>query len=542
VAYNPFETGLNALREFDEPTLILFPDAVKLTAPDLGELQKQTLLQCDDLGDRFGVFDLTEKGNRLIDWQTGRDEFRNGIGVNNLKYGAAYTPWLKVQFDKTISLKNLTLKKNEAVIEVKDLPIPADVAMKLAAALGAKEDQEKISEGVKALAGAKSSAREQYDDLLIALQAPDKARYQALLNFLVEIAAKFRDWLGPDPAGKLGSPPDKGIGREVTNLVVANLAPLLKKLIGYYNGAAEDPPKILVAADIPKAEFEKFKAVAPWTISAAEIDNPKDLSIYKGQDRAVLAVVPDAIKAALPSVRAIAEIFLTAVEGMNLTAAEVVKKAESEMADSFPIYKRIISNAARRPTLMPPSGAIAGVYAYVDRTRGVWKSPANVSLAGVYGVSTGITREMQDGLNVDAGSGKSINAIRFFTGKGYLVWGARTLAGNDNEWRYVGVRRLFNMAEESIQKATAWVVFDPNDAGTWVRVQGMIENFLTVLWRQGALAGAKPEQAFYVNVGLGKTMTPLDILEGRLIIDVGMAAVRPAEFIVLRFMHKLQQA
>ena len=139
-------------------------------------------------------------------------------------------------------------------------------------------------------------------------------------------------------------------------------------------------------------------------------------------------------------------------------------------------------------------------------------------------------------------AGKSINAIRTFTGKGTLVWGARTLAGNDNEWRYVNVRRFFNMVEESCKKATEPFVFEPNDANTWVRVQGMLENFLTNQWRDGALQGAAPQDAFFVNVGLGLTMTPQDILDGYLIVDIGMAVVRPAEFIVLRFSHKLAES
>jgi phage tail sheath protein FI len=143
---------------------------------------------------------------------------------------------------------------------------------------------------------------------------------------------------------------------------------------------------------------------------------------------------------------------------------------------------------------------------------------------------------------VDAVAGKSVNAIRYFTGKGTLVFGARTLAGNDNEWRYVPVRRFFNMVEESCKKSTEPFVFEPNDANTWVKIQGMIENFLTTLWRQGALQGVKPEHAFYVAVGLGKTMTSLDILEGRLIVEIGMAVVRPAEFIILRFSHKLAES
>jgi hypothetical protein len=191
---------------------------------------------------------------------------------------------------------------------------------------------------------------------------------------------------------------------------------------------------------------------------------------------------------------------------------------------------------------MPPSPAVVGVYCYVDRTRGVWKAPANVSLKTVSDLTDQITNEDQENLNVDAVSGKSVNVIRFFTGKGILIWGARTLAGNDNEWRYVSVRRFFNMVEESCKKASAQFVFEPNDANTWTKVRAMIENFLTVLWRQGALAGAKPEQAFFVKVGLGQTMTALDILEGRMIVEIGMAAVRPAEFIILRFSHKMQES
>jgi len=123
-----------------------------------------------------------------------------------------------------------------------------------------------------------------------------------------------------------------------------------------------------------------------------------------------------------------------------------------------------------------------------------------------------------------------------------LVWGARTLAGNDNEWRYVSVRRFFNMVEESVKKATAQFVFEPNDANTWVKVRAMIENFLILQWRAGALAGAKPDEAFYVRVGLGQTMTADDILNGYMHIEIGMAVVRPAEFIVLKFSHKLQQS
>ena len=190
---------------------------------------------------------------------------------------------------------------------------------------------------------------------------------------------------------------------------------------------------------------------------------------------------------------------------------------------------------------LPPSPFIAGIYATVDRTRGVWKAPANVSVGAVVKPLIAISHEDQMDYNVHT-SGRSVNAIRSFVGRGTLVWGARTLAGNDNEWRYVSVRRFFNMVEESVKKATEQFVFEPNDANTWVKVRAMIENFLTLQWRAGALAGSKPEQAFFVKVGLGETMTAQDILEGRMIVEIGMAVVRPAEFIILRFSHKMQEA
>ncbi|KAA6439409.1 phage tail sheath family protein [Dyadobacter flavalbus] len=191
--------------------------------------------------------------------------------------------------------------------------------------------------------------------------------------------------------------------------------------------------------------------------------------------------------------------------------------------------------------VLPPSAAIAGVYANVDATRGVWKAPANVSLNAVSGLTRKISHEEQAELNVHAEGGKSINAIRAFTGLGILVWGARTLAGNDNEWKYVNVRRFYNFVEESIKKATQVFIFEPNDANTWVRISTMIENFLTNLWRQGALAGAAAGDAFYVRIGLGVTMSSEDILNGILNVEIGLAVVRPTEFLVLRFTHKMQE-
>lgn len=206
------------------------------------------------------------------------------------------------------------------------------------------------------------------------------------------------------------------------------------------------------------------------------------------------------------------------------------------------VVEDIRTQISKMALTLPPSAAAAAVWAKTDAERGVWKAPANVGLASVTGPNVKIDDDTQASMNVHPDSGKSVNAIRSFTSRGAaVVWGARTLMGESNEWRYINVRRFFNFVEESVKKASYRFVFEPNDANTWVSIRAMIENFLTLQWRAGALQGTKPEQAFFVKVGLNQTMTTDDVLNGRLIVEIGMAVVRPAEFIVLRFMHKLPE-
>ncbi len=342
------KAGLDKLAEYDEPTLILMPDAVHLPETDYHTLCGHVLTQCNDLQDRFGIFDVLNEDADAV-------KFRPGIGNNNLNYGAAYTPYLKTALTYTY-----------------------------------KEEDVNVSAIITGIATASDTG-------------------------------------GDEP-------------------------------------------------DIENVEADDSQTLAS------------------------------------------------------------IKETHTQL------YHQIKADLAQQRVTLPPSSAMAGIYASVDRSRGVWKAPANVSVASTIEPVQKITNAQQGRLNVDPTTGKSINAIRAFTGKGNLVWGARTLAGNDNEWRYINVRRLFIYMEESIQKATAFAVFEPNTATTWLKVKGMIESFLYGLWQQGALAGPTAESAYYINVGLGKTMTSQDILEGKMIVEIGVAAVRPAEFIILRFMHKLQEA
>ena len=215
-------------------------------------------------------------------------------------------------------------------------------------------------------------------------------------------------------------------------------------------------------------------------------------------------------------------------------------KLKSLLVSDPPMYKAAKSAVDALQVVLPPSPAVAGILFFVDSTRGVWKAPANVSVAAVASVAKAITNSDQDVMNVDIQAGRSVNAIRNFVGQGILVWGARTLDGNSQDWRYIPVRRFCIMVEQSIKRAVVPFAFETNDVKTWVKIKGMLENFLTELWRQKALQGVKPENAFFVHIGLGQTMTAKDIQDGNLVIQVGLAITRPAEFIVITFRQKMQ--
>lgn len=435
-----FTEGLAAIRKEDEPTLILLTDAVNLpNSTDYYDLCQSVLRQCNDLKDRFAIFDILarDRGTNGIG-----DDFRNGIGTEYLKYGAAYYPYLQ------------------------------------------------------------TSLNYHYTDDSVAIDG------------LSDVNAPANDTVGEYLTGENG-------------------------LLVTYNGSQSDNPQLRIT-------------VTTRQDIAVELENNNGLVIRLPSGGATIADILVASTGVgnytLAASGTGAETINTALEATPLTytAASSSNTSPSLGDASIKTAKTALYNAIQTALntmriVMPPSGAIAGVYAKVDRERGVWKAPANVSLAAVIGPTVKINNEEQEGLNVDPTAGKSINAIRSFTGKGTLIWGTRTLAGNDNEWRYIPVRRLFNLIEESIQKATAFVVFESNNAITWLKVKTIIESYLDGLWRQGALAGATQQEAYFVKIGLGQTMTELDILEGRMIVEIGVSAVRPAEFIILRFSHKLQQ-
>ena len=208
-----------------------------------------------------------------------------------------------------------------------------------------------------------------------------------------------------------------------------------------------------------------------------------------------------------------------------------VSKMETPVDSSYAAYYyphvEVKDPFTNRERLAPPGGHIAGLFARSDAQYGVHKAPANEVIRGILGVQHDLTKGEQDVLNP-----KGVNCIRSFQGRGIRLWGARTTS-SDPEWKYVNVRRLFLYIEQSIDEGTQWAVFEPNDQDLWSRVTQSVENFLTTVWREGGLMGNTADDAFYVRCG-EETMTQDDIDNGRLIVEIGVAPVKPAEFVIFR--------
>ena len=226
---------------------------------------------------------------------------------------------------------------------------------------------------------------------------------------------------------------------------------------------------------------------------------------------------------------------------IETTDADAVNSLNSTLTVISPSLNLILSEISEMLNVLPPSPAMAGAYTMVDSQASVAQSPANISLGSVIAPLVNINNDNQEELNLPL-NGKAVNAIRTFQGKGVLVWGARTLEGNSKDYRYVSVRRTMTFLEQSIKSAAEAFVFAPNNATTWSTLRATVSSFLTNQWQSGLLAGQSADDAFSVDIGLGATMTPNDILDGILKMTIKVAITRPAEFIVITFEQQQQKS
>ena len=562
--------GLHALALADEPTMILFPDAIALDqASDIGEIQKQAIAQCAELQDRVLVADVKIENSRVLSehlFMEDINNFRQQVGNRDLKYAAAYYPYLRVNLTREFQyrdIKDKVQKLGQPVDWVNEFIDPNDAELiktfndlnaiiealyvdrigfrsllekhSLEGALLNKFNH-KIKEFYTGYDGAIGGLRDKYQDILKYLfellddffdawlpnNIPDEDPFRKLLKRRLD-DLEFQslisrlgaiDKLSEEGRDPNSNPPENTVGSA------------RQWLLGEANGNdawSNNTIRSLVNPDVQISDAELIALFPNGELRGNNTRRRKENMEFVV--RTHLRIIFSALSNSIQS-------YINEIESIE-------RQKEEAVLSQIPALNRIVLFIGQENFLLPPSGAIAGVYASVDRTRGVWKAPANISLNAVVAPSVNINHAQQENLNFDVTAGKSVNAIRTFTGKGVLVWGARTLAGNDNEWRYISVRRFFNFVEESVKKATEPFVFEPNDENTWVKVRALIENFLIDQWSAGALQGARPEHAFFVKVGVPQTMTAQDILLGRMIVEIGMAVVRPAEFIVLKFMHKM---
>lgn len=514
-----FENGIELLRKFDEPTLLLFPDAINLDATKLGLVHQQALKQCADLMDRFTIMDVKQTTGLITD----SADFRDSVGNQNLKYGTSYYPYLQCAFPYTYRFNDI----NGSVAGKVDFNSIYSADLKVKPLL---ENFALLSTDV---GNDSSGLTKKWNDAKSANATVASVSSPANVG---SYATNIWNLLAAFKAPSVLTNTD--FKTYLNNLISISLRPIAQKMVDFetkyasLTGVTYTAKYIALSPDFDAIPWRNNVAFTPSTANLFDkllttnpdtTDNTADYAKIKSHlDKLYSTVV-------------------TSLDNLMIATNNFKKEEENNLISSIPIYPAIVAKLSQSMNTVPPSGAIAGIYAQTDATRGVWKSPANVSVSGIIGLTDDINDAEQQDMNIHE-TGKSINAIRKFTGKGFLVWGGRTLAGNSNDWRYINVRRLANMIEESVKKACMQFVFEPNVSLTWVSVKGMIDNYLTTLWKDGALAGGKPEHAFFVVVGLNETMSAQDILEGRMIVKIGYAPSRPAEFIILEFKQMQQKS
>ena len=486
------EAGIKELEKELEPTMVVIPEAVLIkSSDDCYALQQAALKHCGQtMKNRMAILDIWGGYQESQGDDGCVATFRNKIGINDLMFGTAYYPWINTTIVQENDLSYVNVANPETLIAC-------------------------IT-----------------DDLGGINMTPDQRQKQiAEVQKITPLTKQFESIKGEEKAERTAK--DAG--------ATAQLADATNAVTAFATALNTEATEAESAAQLKKTATDTAKTTKDTADAAAK--NSKDPTILEAASAAATAFKQakadsDAATAIAKAKREYAGKTLEQRKEANLSEIALLAKTLPRIS---PFFNSIMVEMRKRLNVLPPSPAMAGIYTRVDNSRGVWKAPANVSLNSVISPTVPVSSAQQEDLNVTA-QGKSINAIRSFIGEGTLVWGARTLDGNSLDWRYVNVRRTMIMLEESIRLAAKAMVFEPNVANTWVTIKSMIRNFLTGIWKRGGLAGAVPDDAFSVHVGLGETMTPEDILEGILRVTVLVAISRPAEFIEITFQQQMQKS
>lgn len=503
-----FLAALQALEAIDDVTLLVMPEAV-LLKEQLPTVQQAALRHCADCGNRFGILDIAENAwaesdqeetSLLLHWTPAPDTdawgkswraFRDSIGIANLAYGAAYTPYVVADIAAHIRYEQCRACLVKAGGAQDDKP-------------GENLTLAQLDPDASALITALEDALSERDTTADADGQPSPSPTDDQADgppsqSLADEKGTGGDTVDSDREDSGNASSNNTDKNNLKDNLLSSLCALLQSIL---------------QLGIKRIHALIQNSPSPEKSSTSAAETPPDDNANSADTNGNPCGAP----------------------------CDSIQRLTEDLAKNSKAYQAIVDAVTIAARTLPPSAAIAGIYAATDNQRGIWKAPANVSLSGVTSLSHAIDAQTQEMLNSDPAFGKSINALRAFPDKGILVWGTRTLDANSAEWRYIPTRRFVSMIEESIRRFTAQAVFKPNDASLWIEVKIQIDNYLLNKWKEGALMGAAPDEAFFVNTGLGQTMTAEDILGGRLLIDIGLAITRPAEFIVLRIEQKTQKS
>ncbi|HAA20734.1 MAG TPA: hypothetical protein DCP28_18945, partial [Cytophagales bacterium] len=478
--YGALEGALGELEKdsLEETTLVCIPDlhvqhkpegeeARKpvLTEAQYGTLVSKLLTICDQLQGKFAIVDVLQMGTKVLEDSAMIRDKINPTTAESLRFGAVYYPWVK-----TLASVSLTYDQIGITQALSGDPT-------VAAAESLQEELSLLAEDFPvdevSLVGIQAGYTALKDEFLQSTDSTSKNKFSNLFEFLYELVlgmyhSEENDRLPSLVPSILAVKEDRGVISQISKLLS------FKGVVDRDANGLTDP--------IGSLEDEAFEWFSPDKDSIQEVELVEadgsisgyspDFSDMPGSSKKekrerVLQDLESGLYVNLPTL-------FTGIGSAHDTGAFRLSRLEQQIVDENPYYVRAQAAIEDYLLQVPSVGAVAGLYAENDRTSGVWSSPANLRLQSVEGPVASVTRAQQDTFNVDASTGKSINVIRNFTGSGTLLWGARTLAGNSNEWRYISVRRYFSFAEKSIEQAIAPFLFSPNNTQTWVRVRAMI--------------------------------------------------------------------
>ncbi len=616
-----FKAGINALKYFDEPDLLLFPDAVEMNHSELGQIQNFCLNHCREEKFQFAIFDLKPAGAPIPTIDT----FRKYIEQENRDRGAAYHPWIHTDLEMEVSPKKIKFSpdqyvispvqanpvqgvpvKNEPVknVPVKNVPVKNEPVKGVQTALPTKGLQPKepqprevqprdiptrdiptnIPLRIQA-ATPKNTSEDAHADSRVGI--PERKAlprdWQEIMAGLIEIGPE--QYLGKKTFAQLSDHFER-IRNQLRNDSLKNLEENIRSFMAFGRSLVMAYGKLERYDDLPDAARERLQKLKAnpeigramgmvlayeqhRTLQSMQGLNPRQLPLWYGGMVGPKAWIPAWPKASskkfpfyllsekqladAPKMvggillgNAIAAGWSMAKEPAYLDAAKVLinnyqqlfnalGKGKQPWLEYNPSPEQVVEATQMALNILqylPPSGAVAGLVASTDRSRGTFKAPANKQLVRVLAPGDLLNHQEQSYYNVHH-TGKSVNPLIPVVGSGTVVHGARTLKSNDPEWRYVPVRRYFLAIEKTLQEALAQYVFEPNNASTWDLIRGQLGLMLEKQRERGALQGDTADEAWQLGIGLGESMNQDDVLQGKLIVRIGLAVVRPAEFILL---------